>query len=265
MKRLYGLILFIGLLFVGVSVSRAETYTDWSFVVAPTSLPIVCNADGSFTFRWRVYYDLPYTGIFQVFTARRNGVVVYTNPVAQPFSGVGVVGGIWNGGVSATPVTINLTWVYSYQGVDFYYSNITFTCFNGVFSNITYSNVNLFASGGAGDDRINYQHGDLFAAAYVREDSAGMPALHIYCIDGSSRGYLGLVVENGAMAGASPTENIMIAQTNQCAVPVAVYRLSSGEYQMNIGPDDEGKTYVTIWSGMPITNLYYQELNLYGD
>jgi hypothetical protein len=263
MKRLCVLILLVGLLVVGVSVSQAETYEDWAFYVSPTTVfTSVCNANGSFSFYWRVNYDLPTSGIFQVFTAHRNGTLVYTNPVAQPFSGVGAVNGIWSGGASATPTNISLTWIYSYQGVNFYYSKITFTCSAGAFSNVTYSN-NSMISANAPDDRINYQHGDLFAAAYVRQDSAGDPTLDIYCIDSSNRGAIGLIVTHDELNGAVPTAgNTLIAQTDQCTVGVAVYRLASGEYQLNIGPDPEGKIYVTIWTGMPISDLHYETLEL---
>jgi hypothetical protein len=259
MKRLCLLVFLVGLLFAGVSASQADTYEDWSFYVSPRS-PSICNADGSFTFRWLVTYDLPYSGVFQVFTAHRNGVLVYTNPVAQPFSGVGTVNGIWSGGASATPTHISLTWIYSYQGVNFYHSNITFTCSAGAFSNVQYLNSSLIP-GALPDDRINYQHGDLYAAAYVRQDVEGNHELHVYCIDSSNRGSIGLVVEWDDLNGAVPTEgNTLIGQTDACSVDVRVYRLTGGEYQLNIGPDFEGKIYITTWTGLPITSSYYQTL-----
>ncbi len=36
----------------------------------------------------------------------------------------------------------------------------------------------------------------------------------------------------------------------------SLYKLTSGEYQLNVGPDFENKVHVIIWTGCPATNPY---------
>lgn len=110
------------------------------------------------------------------------------------------------------------------------------------------------------DDRLNWRAGDNDAAVYVRSDDAGNPAIHIYCIEDDSKGQLGLIVTEDALAGidASPTVNELVAESSTCAV--SFYVLTSGEYQINIGPDSEGKSTILIFEGLTAGNLYTQSI-----
>ncbi len=101
--------------------------------------------------------------------------------------------------------------------------------------------------------------GDLVARIYPAF-SGGAPALHIYCLGEGT--YLGLVVSSADLADypERPASNTLVARSRVC--PVAFYILTTGEYQVNIGPDREGKTYVTIFRGLPPSGVYGYELSL---
>lgn len=101
--------------------------------------------------------------------------------------------------------------------------------------------------------------GDLVARIYPAF-SAGRPALHIYCLGEGT--YLGLVVSSADLADypERPASNTLVARSRVC--PVAFYILTTGEYQVNIGPDREGKTYVTIFRGLPPSGVYGYELSV---
>jgi hypothetical protein len=37
---------------------------------------------------------------------------------------------------------------------------------------------------------------------------------------------------------------------------ISLYKLTSGEYQVNVGPDSEGKVFVLNFTGCPAENVY---------
>ncbi len=51
-----------------------------------------------------------------------------------------------------------------------------------------------------------------------------------------------------------PAENTLIAQSEDGSV--ALYKLTTGEYQVNAGPDADGFVYVLIWTGFPPEDVY---------
>lgn len=51
-----------------------------------------------------------------------------------------------------------------------------------------------------------------------------------------------------------PEANTLIAATRDG--DIVLYKLTTGEYQINQGPNDEGKVHVIIWSGCPARNPY---------
>ncbi|MBN1427060.1 MAG: hypothetical protein JXB07_01665 [Anaerolineae bacterium] len=118
---------------------------------------------------------------------------------------------------------------------------------------------------GAPDDRINWQHGDDHAILYPRQDAAGHPVLHVYCLDEKGNGYLGdiLTQDMFSKAPAHPLQNTKVGETHVCQVPVEAYVLNTGEYQINIGPDIEGKTHEVIFTGLPPSHVYFKSFNLY--
>lgn len=106
------------------------------------------------------------------------------------------------------------------------------------------------------DNRINWRSGDDYAVVYVRNDAEGNPMLEIYCIDENSQGNLTLLItESDVSAITTPPEsNQLVAESDDCAV--SFYVLTTGEYQINIGPDSEGKIVALIFQSLNLENLY---------
>lgn len=97
----------------------------------------------------------------------------------------------------------------------------------------------------ASDDRINAGYGDLLAVLYNVETSTG-PGIVVYVVDGT----VGRSI--GAYAGVlftvdTPRQNTVMAELG----PTMLIALSSGEFQINIGPDAEGKVYEVILDELP--------------
>jgi hypothetical protein len=115
------------------------------------------------------------------------------------------------------------------------------------------------------DDRINWKHGDQYAALYARQDDNTKPVLHVYCITPEGKGDLKYVAPNSMFANApqNPASNTKIGETNVCRYPVVFYVLTSGEFQINIGPDWEGKTNVIIFTGMPPGNIHFYDFDVF--
>jgi hypothetical protein len=61
-------------------------------------------------------------------------------------------------------------------------------------------------------------------------------------------------------------ENTLIAKGEQTTYwgDVSVYQLTTGEIQVNVGPDSEGKVRVTIYDAIPPTIVYGYDFNIYG-
>ena len=114
------------------------------------------------------------------------------------------------------------------------------------------------------DDRINWQHGDTDAVVYPAQDDAGNPALHVYCLDAAGNAFLGLNVTQDDIDAypAQPDTNVEVARNDDC--PVSFHILTTGEYQVNIGPDAEGQVREVIFTGLPPSDVYFDDFNVYG-
>ena len=112
------------------------------------------------------------------------------------------------------------------------------------------------------DDRINWKHGDGYAVFYPRQDDKVDPVLQIYCIDERGKGWLADIItqEMFDKAPAKPAANTKVGETNVCGVPIKFYVLTTGEYQINIGPDYEGKMDVIVFAGLPPTNIHFYRM-----
>lgn len=105
------------------------------------------------------------------------------------------------------------------------------------------------------DGRINMGRGDLINAIYNTRDDSGQPALGVWAIDADSKGiYTGRFAYElfEPYLDAPPSENTRLAVVGQ----TTLYALTSGEFQVVVGPDDEGKTYTTVFSGLPVRGAY---------
>ena len=69
--------------------------------------------------------------------------------------------------------------------------------------------------------------------------------IDVYRINSDSTGSLVFTATNEEIdaVGASPVENTLIDAYDN----IRLYRLTTGEFQVNAGPDAEGKEYVLIW------------------
>ena len=86
------------------------------------------------------------------------------------------------------------------------------------------------------------------AAFYAPDDGS----LQVYGIDAQSHGYLAIYISSDEVAAlpASPEENLKIAESDDGKI--ALYKLTTGEYQVNAGPDFEGKVFVYIFGNDPL-------------
>lgn len=113
----------------------------------------------------------------------------------------------------------------------------------------------------------NPGHGDDYAILFPASDDIGRPALHIYCVDEKGNGYLGLKVTQEMIDEEGDPEeleeNVKVADTDKCRVYVGFYLLTTGEYQVNIGPKPNGDVAVVIFNGMPPNHVYYRDFNIF--
>lgn len=103
-----------------------------------------------------------------------------------------------------------------------------------------------------GDDRINRQ-AYAYASVYCQDDNQRVAIYGIHSMgvgdpdrnDGS--GFPAIFVPYEALPPVPTDGNVLISEYRG----IAFYRLTTGEYQINAGPDPEGKEYVLIWDGCP--------------
>jgi hypothetical protein len=109
--------------------------------------------------------------------------------------------------------------------------------------------INALGTAEGRDDRMNFGKGDLLNVIYARTDAIGKPVIHVYSVDGDTGVYAG--VFDYALfelyLDTPPTRNTKIGSVDSSTL----YALSSGEFQINIGPDAEGKIAVIIFEGLP--------------
>ena len=88
----------------------------------------------------------------------------------------------------------------------------------------------------------------------IKPDAAAPVAVYchdygidVYRINPDSTGSLVFTATNAEIdaVGKSPPENTLIDYYGN----IRLYRLTTGEFQVNAGPDSEGKEYVLIWDG----------------
>jgi hypothetical protein len=106
----------------------------------------------------------------------------------------------------------------------------------------------------ARDARLNYGAGDLLAALYRGTDSTGQPTIDVYQIIAPSKGNLIGAFEKALFTpyiDAPPAVNTLLARIGQ----TSLYALTTGEFQINIGPDAEGKIARVLFRSFPPTQI----------
>lgn len=114
-----------------------------------------------------------------------------------------------------------------------------------------------FGGGNFGPDgRINRSHGDLTSALYAASDKSGKPTIRVYDIAADSSGIL-----RGDYAyelfqpylNNPPSANTVLATLGK----TTLIALTTGEFQINVGPDAEGKIHEVTFSGLPPRNIKF--------
>jgi hypothetical protein len=103
-----------------------------------------------------------------------------------------------------------------------------------------------------GDDRINRQ-AYAYASVYCQdaEQRVAIYGIHSAGVGDPGRndgsGFPAIFVPYAELPPVPTDGNVLIAEYAN----IAFYRLTTGEYQINAGPDFEGKEYVLVWDGCP--------------
>lgn len=102
---------------------------------------------------------------------------------------------------------------------------------------------------GDGDGRLNPNAGDLINVLYVGFDSTGNLAIDVYTVEGDSGKYFGQFPYKLFQPYLSqpPATNTKLATLDQSTL----YALVSGEFQIDVGPDAQGKVGKVIFSFPP--------------
>lgn len=116
--------------------------------------------------------------------------------------------------------------------------------------------VNPPVVNGRDDNGISFNDSDLGVVLYQSQDANGNASLDIYDMKnaGTEGAYMFSVTQEdlAAYVGNAPAENTLLKAGGH----VSVYILTTGEIQMNVGPDSEGKIHVKIFDGIPWTHVY---------
>ncbi len=112
------------------------------------------------------------------------------------------------------------------------------------------------------DDRLNYGKGDVTnGIVYARTNNG----ITIYGINEFGEGFLGANVPFDELPNCdpAPSENQLLASSADGKY--SIWLLTTCEYQVNMGPDAEGKVQVIIWQGIPMDkdSVTYYEFNVF--
>ena len=106
------------------------------------------------------------------------------------------------------------------------------------------------------DVNVTFNDTDLGVSLIKSEDADGNVQMDLFHTDTgtTTTTYLFSITQDdlAKYADPLPTENTLLAS----AEGVSVYVLTTGEIQVNAGPDAEGKTHVKIFNGIPWTHVY---------
>ena len=99
-------------------------------------------------------------------------------------------------------------------------------------------------------------------AIFGGTDDNDVESLTIFGINDEGEGYFLFDITQADLApyiDNPPSENTELESVDD----VTLYILTTGEYQLNIGPDEEGKVRVIVFEGLPPTNVYSYDFNVY--
>jgi hypothetical protein len=112
------------------------------------------------------------------------------------------------------------------------------------------------------DGRLNVALGDHIALIYNGTNEDGTAEFQIYAVsEASEKGSLLFTVTAGDVApylDSPPEQNVLISGQER----VAVYALTTGEFQFNIGPDDQGREWALVVDTLPARVVYGYEVGV---
>ncbi|PJF28182.1 MAG: hypothetical protein CUN52_13500 [Phototrophicales bacterium] len=88
-------------------------------------------------------------------------------------------------------------------------------------------------------------------SVYTVTRSDGTCAIVVFALDENSNGIrvISQSARRLALVPAFPPENVLLAKND--TYKIYLYKLTSGEYQVNVGPDREAKVFQVRWTGCP--------------
>ncbi len=108
------------------------------------------------------------------------------------------------------------------------------------------------------EDNLSFNDSNVGVVLYKTQDEAGNTQLDVYDVknEGTNSSYLFSITQEdlAPFASENPTENTMLASNEKG--DISVYILTTGEIQINAGPDWEGKMHIKILDGIPWTKIY---------
>jgi hypothetical protein len=117
--------------------------------------------------------------------------------------------------------------------------------------------ISVLGGGNIGPDgRINRENGDLISALYNVVDKNGKPVIRVYDIDANSKGILRGDYAYSLFApyiDNPPASNTIVARLGR----TVLIALNTGEFQINVGPDAEGKIHEITFSSLPAKNIKF--------
>jgi hypothetical protein len=113
------------------------------------------------------------------------------------------------------------------------------------------------------DHRLNRGMGDNHAVIYPERDPSGNPELHIYCV-WKGLGYQDIMLTADDLLGLPDpktlSQHLLIKSSEICNVNF--YLLTSGWYQINIGPDEGGTVYELLFEDLTGASLIHRTFNV---
>ena len=114
------------------------------------------------------------------------------------------------------------------------------------------------------DGRINVGAGEHIALIYNGTGDDGEPEFHIHALanDGSMGDFLFAITQEqmAPYLDSAPTQNLLIMREG----PITFYALTTGEFQFNIGPDDQGREWALVVDTLPARVIYGYEVGVDG-
>jgi hypothetical protein len=257
-----GLVLMLALTLVGValaattSISSTINNTDTMMV----NVALTCSVQATFppnTYYYEAYpVTVDTTGSYTA--ARTSGISLGLWWYSGPFDTNGNALTNCLAGASSNSLSATLT-----AGQQYYLIVINASNTLGAYTlNISGPGNVTIGYDNCGNGHINCDHGDEYAQVLNRSDSAGKPDLQVWCVSAAGQGSLGGVITQADLKDipATPSTNTLVKTIN-CRVPVTFWVLTTGEYQINIGPNAKGNTIAMVFTGFPPTGISFQRLD----